>query len=86
MPARWRRHRLRLGRFAKVIFRFPLRHHDRWGEVDGERMWVKVTERRAGRYAGTLANVPDVLTELSFGDVIEFAPENVVAISSKSIP
>lgn len=86
MPPRWRRKRLRLGQFAKVIFRFPPRPHERWGEPEGERMWVKVTGRRDGRYVGTLANDPDVLTELQFGDVIEFAPENVIAISSESQP
>lgn len=86
MPPRWRRQRLRPGRFAKVIFNFPLRHHESWGEVDGERMWVKVTERRSGSYTGTLASVPEVLTDLSFGDVIEFAPENVIAISARSRP
>lgn len=81
IPARWRRTHLRRGVYAKVIFRFPPRPVERWGEPDGERMWVKVTERHERRYVGTLANDPVVLTELRFGDVVDFAPENVIAIS-----
>lgn len=31
-------------------------------------------------YVGTLANDPGIVTELNFGDPIEFGPEHVVAI------
>jgi uncharacterized protein YegJ (DUF2314 family) len=81
MPSVVERRGLRVGQFAKVIFRFEPRAHEGWGEPEGERMWVKVTERRGGGYVGTLASNPEVLTELSFGDLIEFAPRNVIAIT-----
>ena len=84
MPARWRRTHLRRGVYAKLIFRFRPRPVEGWGEPEGERMWVKVTERRDGRYVGTLANDPFVLTELQHGDTIDFGPEHVIAISWRS--
>ncbi|WP_219416002.1 hypothetical protein [Pseudonocardia nigra] len=35
---------------------------------------------RDGRYTGRLANGPSIVTELAFGDLIEFGPEHVIAI------
>jgi uncharacterized protein YegJ (DUF2314 family) len=44
-------------------------------------MWVSVVAVAAdGIYSGRLANEPAVLTELSYGDRIDFAADNVIAI------
>ncbi len=75
IPSRKKREALRPGMHAKLCFEF----HSA-SRVSGERMWVKVTECQAGRYAGTLANDPTATKALKFGDTIEFGPEHVINI------
>jgi hypothetical protein len=80
IPPRAHREGLAVGRNAKLLFEFAPRAVD--GIVhDGERMWVEVIGRHPdGTYAGRLSNDPQVLTELSYGDPIEFSPSHVIAI------
>jgi hypothetical protein len=47
--------------------------------MGAERMWVKVTTAEAGRYAGTLANVP-VVVPIEFGELVEFTAANIACI------
>lgn len=81
LPPRRRRRMLHVGEFAKLMFEFAPRTYG-GHERDGERMWVEVTEAKAGRYRATLANDPAVLTELAYGDTVEFGPEHVIDIMS----
>jgi uncharacterized protein YegJ (DUF2314 family) len=58
--------------------------------VDGaartaERMWVEVKGALPhGAYVGTLANDPEIVTDIVFGDRIEFGPGHVVAIRRRA--
>jgi uncharacterized protein YegJ (DUF2314 family) len=81
LPPRRRRRMLHKGEFAKLMFEFAPRLYG-GHERDGERMWVEVVESKAGHYLGTLANDPAVLTELAYGDTIEFGPEHIIDIMS----
>jgi uncharacterized protein YegJ (DUF2314 family) len=58
------RESLQVGNLAKLIF------------DDRERMWVKITEVKDGRYKGTLGNSP-AFVDLQFGEEVEFGPENI---------
>jgi hypothetical protein len=71
---------LDIGRTAKLLFQCTPR--DVGGAVyDGERMWVEVTSKRTdGSYTGRLANTPGIVTELAYGDEVEFERQHVIAI------
>lgn len=74
-PYEWRTS-LKPDDLVKVIFEV-----DGVPGVRGERMWVKITEAKAGRYKGTLNNQPVVLKDqLKLGDEIEFGPANICNI------
>jgi len=71
IPSRHERESVRIGNFVKLLF---LPDH----EQRGERMWVKVTQRKEGRYVGTLDNHPIVVMSLEHGDTVEFGPEHIL--------
>lgn len=58
------------GDFVKLMFDA--------GDHGTERMWVKVTS--LDPLAGTLANSPFGIPDLSFGDHITFAPKHIICI------
>jgi hypothetical protein len=75
IPPRERREALREGECVRLGFEYGP-HADREGEGHVERMWVEV----AGPGRGRLRNTPFRLTALAIGDVVELAPEHVLAI------
>lgn len=67
------------GALVKLLFLFLNEENGR--EIVGcERMWVRVSEVRGGRYAGTLEDSPVTSTVLADGDVVEFLPEHVATV------
>ena len=48
----------------------------------GERMWVKITQREGDSYIGRLANAPEHITALQFGDLVRFKARNVLKIAA----
>ena len=80
IPPRERRHALRPGDLVRLGFEYGP-HADRDGEGHVERMWVEVVEQVAeGAARGRLSNHPARLQPLAIGDVVRFAPRNVLAI------
>lgn len=61
-----------IGDHVKLGFRNP----NKEDQVKAERMWVKVT----GQNVGTLANEPAFIEGLSFGDTVEYHPDNILSI------
>jgi hypothetical protein len=72
IPALEDRRALTVGRYVKLLFACAPREVR--GRVhDGERMWVQVVAvGNDGRYTGSLANNPIVVTELACRDLVEF--------------
>jgi hypothetical protein len=68
LPTRAERESLPVGSFAKLIF----------AGRPSERMWVKVTGKRGGRYTGVLDNAPVAVSGVRLGDRISFGPEHVI--------
>lgn len=66
---------LRPGQIVKLIFRIELED-----TVHVERMWVRVTGREGGIYAGELDNGPYCTTELRSGAQVRFEPRHVIDI------
>ena len=53
----------------------------------GERLWVEVlpsTELHPDGYKGKLLNHPQVVTQLKWGDEIEFLPEHIADLKKRS--
>jgi hypothetical protein len=71
IPSHTRRKGVKVGEWAKLIFIAP--------DGQGERMWVKVTSRKGGKYVGTLDNSP-VFIDAAHGDEINFSPKHVASI------
>jgi hypothetical protein len=81
IPDRAHRESIPVGRFVKLVFVLDEPRVVEGTPRTAERMWVEVVEVLPhGSYAGTLANDPGIVTELTFGDRLEFRPEHVVAI------
>jgi len=80
IPSRRLREALSEGNCAKLVFELVPPPVDPSAPA-GERMWVRVRERRVGRkieYVGELANDPLVLAgELRSGEILVFGPEHV---------
>jgi hypothetical protein len=43
-------------------------------------MWVRVAEVCGGRYVGTLANHPVVITSVALDSLVEFEPHHVIDV------
>lgn len=68
---------LKPGVFVKLVFQYSD------GEQNhGERMWVRVTEGRAGVWTGELSNDPVSIPPdvLDLGDIVRFEPRHVADI------
>lgn len=85
IPPRDRRERLTRGDAVKLIFDMEGYEEDGSVTVQGERMWVLVTERVGGRYLGVLENNPQLIDPaesiyLRMGAEIAFDAEHVIDI------
>ena len=81
IPGREDRESLRVGDYAKLIFRIALDSDDDPCSV--ERMWVLVRGRIGDTYLGILRNEPDAIEEndeLWLGTELPFRPEHVIDI------
>lgn len=76
IPSRTVRENLKPGDSVKLLFEFNMLPDG----INGERMWIKITEASGGRYKGKLDSYPAFITDLKCGDEIEFGPENVASI------
>jgi uncharacterized protein YegJ (DUF2314 family) len=70
IPSLEERKSLKRGDFALLIFN------------NRERMWVKVSKKAEGGYAGTLSNDP-VVVDMNFGDPVEFKYRHIADIRFK---
>lgn len=88
IPSLELRQGLKVGDWAKLIFNVPPEDRDWDGGPAVERMWVRVTERISGRYAGILDNHPAYIhpARLFVGVVIKFGPEHVCQIQTYTGP
>ena len=68
IPPRKQRESLKVGSTVKLIF------------DNKERMWVNITERTESGYRGTLSNIPAGIRTIQQGDMVDFAPENIIDI------
>ena len=75
IPPRQARENLLPGELAKLLFRVTA-----GGSTRVERMWVRVDERVAGRYIGTLDNDARTDPTLVAGERVRFGPEHIIAI------
>ena len=75
IPPRALRHALVPDDLVKLLFEIVDPPDD---APRAERMWVKVAQVIAGRYVGTLANHPVVITSVTLDSPIEFEPHHVI--------
>lgn len=76
IPADIDRHNVQSGAYVKLLF-----VTEELGlSGPGERMWVKVTEKRQYGYTGILDNDPVVIEDLHCGDTVEFLAEHIIGI------
>ena len=85
IPALAERESLQRGQAVRLIFDIEGEDEDGTVQVQGERMWVIVSERRDGTYVGILDNAPALLevsdeTYLRQGAEVPFLPEHVIDI------
>lgn len=83
VPGHSERSGLRVGAIAKLGFEYRESRHP----VEGERLWVIVTQVRELEfpcYVGTLDNVPAVLP-MDYGDEVAFGPEHVLDIAPRPL-
>ncbi|WP_338551822.1 DUF2185 domain-containing protein [Paenibacillus sp. KS-LC4] len=64
---------LQAGEFVKLIFLFDEENE----QFIGERMWVEIVERKGDNFKGLLRNIPSYITELSYGQEIQFTYEHI---------
>jgi len=79
IPPIAKREDLQLGQLVKLVFRIS--HGD---EVDVERMWVAVKEKRADYYAGVLDNDAYCTDQIASGMEVHFQARHVIQIYSRS--
>ncbi len=75
LPDEWNRKRVRIGEWAKLMFRFPVNR-----DPQVERMWVRVTAATDSQYVGVLDNTPDNVEFVGYGQTITFEPRHVISI------
>lgn len=89
IPPREQRRDLQRGMAAKLLFEIEGRNADGTVSVQGERMWVIVSERVGDAYVGILVNQPLVEPEaevyLGPGAEIPFLPEHVSDIDQPPV-
>lgn len=77
IPTRAEREAVKPGELAKLLFEIV---DPTDGMPSAERMWVKVSEVRRGRYIGELDNEPAALKSIEPGSRIEFGPEHIISL------
>lgn len=90
IPPRAERENLRRGQGVRLIFDIEAVDEDGHVEIQGERMWVLVAERRGDVYIGILDNEPASLEPaedvyLCRGAEIAFLPEHVIDIDEPPV-
>ena len=82
IPDEAQRRNLRPGQAAKLIFDIEAYDEDGSVIVQGERMWVLVTERIDDQYIGLLTNKPGIDGDfyLQAAAEVPFGPEHVIDI------
>lgn len=83
IPTRDEREALRPGDLAKLLFEVL---SPTAGQPSGERMWVQVVSKEAGRYVGQLDNQPRVVTTIAIDDHLEFGPEHIIQLLGEPDP
>ena len=86
IPPLEERQNLGRGQAARLIFDIESTNEDGGVEVQGERMWVIVSERHGDFYIGILDDQPASIvsseeTYLCFGAEVPFLPEHVIDIA-----
>ena len=86
IPDEASRNALRVGQAVKLAFDIEIEEEPGQPIVQGERMWVIVSEARSDFYVGILDNQPGSFEPtdsvyLRFGAEIPFAPEHVIDIA-----
>lgn len=77
IPTRAEREGVKPGDLVKLLFEIV----DPTGDMpSAERMWVRVSEAKGGRYVGELDNEPRALQSIGPGSRIEFAPEHIISL------
>lgn len=79
IPCRDDRQSLKMGQMVKLLF-LLLDHENGEAIVQGERMWVTITQISGHRCIGQLESEPATPNILQPLDLIEFGPEHVAAI------
>ena len=77
IPNRAEREAVAQGDLVKLLFEILDPTDDM---PSAERMWVKVTAAKGGRYVGELDNEPSALTSIGPGSRIEFGPEHIISL------
>jgi hypothetical protein len=80
IPSAEERASLAPGTLVKLLFLF-LNEEDGKPIIDCERMWVRITERRNGGYAGQLENMPATSDVLAPGAIVEFGPQHIATVT-----
>lgn len=75
IPSRVERESLKRGWLAKLIFEPGVDAHE---DESAERMFVEITQVLKDGYVGRLVNDPMSLSAPTYGDLIEFGPDNVI--------
>lgn len=75
IPSKDVRENLEKGSIVKLIF-LPENNE----EVEAERLWVEVTDKKDNVYTGRVDNDPEHIEGLKDGDIVTFEPRHVSAI------
>lgn len=78
IPSKLRRRLIRPGTLVKLVFELKGTEDDT--EVGAERMWVKVINRKQGKYTGVLDNDPQYISDLVAGEKISFEAKHIASI------
>lgn len=77
IPTRAEREAVKPGELVKLLFEVVDPTDDM---PSAERMWVKVSAAKGGRYVGELDNEPRSLKSIGPGSRIEFGPEHIISL------
>nr|WP_255481799.1 MULTISPECIES: DUF2314 domain-containing protein [Ramlibacter] len=76
-PSAQERSAVQAGEYVRLNFRMEVEYRS-----IAERMWVKIRQREGDSYIGRLANTPEFITTLRFGDLVRFKARNVIKIAA----